>query len=83
MFPAEHELWTPESRLVAAGRSDQHGQFTIIGLPPGRYLAAAVEYLELGEERNPELLDRLTVRATQVTLQEGESKRLNLALTVN
>ena len=46
----------------------------------GRYLATAVEYLAVGEERDPELLDRLQRSATRATLGEGESKTLSLTL---
>ena len=34
-------------------------RFRIAGLPDGKHLAAAVEHLEPGTERDPELLGRL------------------------
>jgi hypothetical protein len=59
LFPEDRALWTGASRFIAAGRPDQKGMFRILGLPPGRYRAAAVEYVEPGEERDPQLLSRL------------------------
>src|SRR5207247_2329687 len=45
VFAEDRAKWTPESRSTAATRPDQNGQFKFSGLPPGQYLAAAVEYL--------------------------------------
>jgi hypothetical protein len=83
IFPEDREQWTAQSRFIATGRPDQQGRFKILGLPPGRYLATAVEYLAVGEERDPELLDRLQRSATRATLGEGESKTLSLTLASN
>jgi hypothetical protein len=81
IFPENRALWTPHSRFIASDRSDQTGRFQIQGLPAGRYLAAAIDYLEPGEERDPALLNRLFERAVAVALGEGEVKSLNLKMT--
>jgi hypothetical protein len=82
VFPEDRGLWSlPESRFIATGRSDQQGLFRITGLPPGRYLAAAVEYLELTEERDPYVLGRISEEATPLILEEGESKAVALRLS--
>jgi hypothetical protein len=78
LFPEDRNRRTRESRFIAAGRSNPGGRFTITGLPPGNYLAAAVSELEPTEERDPELLERLERAATRVILGEGESKALTL-----
>jgi hypothetical protein len=78
VFHEDPARWTPQSRFVATARSDQQGAFRIRGLPSGRYLAVAVEYLETGSERDPELLNRLRDAAQPVVLTEGESASLNL-----
>jgi hypothetical protein len=80
VFPEEPERWHTGSRYIQAGRPDQQGLFTIRGLPPGRYLAAAVDYLESGEERDPDLLKSLVVRSSRLTLGEGEAARIDLRL---
>ena len=80
IFTEDRQQWTPQSRFIAAGRPDHNGQFRISGLPPGRYLAIAVDHLEAEGERDPELLARLKDRATQLILGEGESKTISLGL---
>jgi hypothetical protein len=81
IFPENRALWTAHSRFIASDRSDQTGRFQIQGLPAGRYLAAAIDYLEPGEERDPALLNRLFDRAVAVALGEGEVRSLNLRMT--
>ena len=78
VFPEEREQWTTQSRFMGSGRPDQQGRFKITGLPPGRYLVAAVDYLETGAERDPDLLGQLKSSATLVSLGEGESKTVSL-----
>jgi len=78
VFPQNRNEWTPQSSRIAASRPDQQGRFAIVGLPPGEYLAAAVEYLEVGSERDPELLARLADKAARLTLSEGESRSIKL-----
>ena len=51
------------------------------GLPPGRYLAVALEYLEQGSEMDPDLLEQLRSKATDFTLREGETHQLDLKLS--
>jgi hypothetical protein len=51
LFAEDRTRWTAQSQFIDVGRPDQKGQFSIRGLPAGRYLAAAVDYLEPGGER--------------------------------
>jgi hypothetical protein len=63
--------------LHRSARPNQ-GVFKINGLPPGRYLAAAIDYLEAGAARDPAVLERLRSAAVPVTLGEGESTTIAL-----
>ena len=81
LFPEDEAQWTPLSRFFATGRPDQQGRVTINNLPPGRYLATAVEYLDPGEERNPGMLSRLRATSTAVALTEGESRSVTLRMS--
>ena len=56
VFADEPEKWGPHSRFIESARPDQQGRFTIRSLPPGRYVAIAVGYLEPGEEHDPDVL---------------------------
>jgi protocatechuate 3,4-dioxygenase beta subunit len=59
------------SRCLATARPDQNGRFSVRGLPPGKYLAVAVDYVEGGDPNDPEYLERMRSRATKVTLADG------------
>ena len=80
LFPEDEAQWTPTSRYFALGRPDQEGRFRIANLPPARYLAAAVQYLEPGDERNPEVLSQLRPDATELDIPEGETRSVTLRL---
>jgi hypothetical protein len=81
LFAEERSEWTAQSRFIGVGRPDQQGHFRISGMPPGRYLAVAIDSLVNGEERDPDLLDRLQAVATRVTLADGESQSISLKVT--
>ena len=61
-------------------RPDQQGRFEVKGLPPGNYLALAVDYLEEGQERDPEFLQDMRPSGTSFALGEGERKTLALRI---
>ena len=81
LFPPESERWGWQSRFVHVARPDQTGRFTLSGLPESSYLAVALEYLEPGEEGNPEFLERLKPLATRISVTEGEKKTVTLNLS--
>jgi hypothetical protein len=81
VFVDDPARWTFPSRFVRTVRADAEGRFQFRGLPPGeRYLVAALDYLEAGEEQDRRLLARLRTRATSVTLGEGEQRPVQLEL---
>jgi hypothetical protein len=81
VFPEDPQKWTVTAeRWRASARPDQAGQFRIATLPPGAYLAIAVEYVPQGEWTDPEWLARMARKATKFTLDEGTAKRLDLKL---
>jgi hypothetical protein len=79
-FADDPGKWGPHSRFIESARPDQQGRFTIRGLPPGRYVAVAVEYVEPGDERDPDVLEAWRERGTPFTLSEGETHVLDLRL---
>ena len=81
IFANEPEKWGVQTRFVKVGRPDQTGEFTVSGLPPGSYFAVALEYLESGQEGDPEFLARMKDAATSVRLLTGEKKALTLTLS--
>jgi protocatechuate 3,4-dioxygenase beta subunit len=81
VFADDATRWKYPSRFVATARPDQQGRFEITNLPPGRYLAVALEYVEAGQEQDPEYLESLRPLATPFTLSWGDAKMLDLKLT--
>lgn len=80
LFAADPTRRGPYSRFTKTARPDANGRFTIDSLPSGEYLAVALEYVEPGQEMDPEFLERLARSAATVTLAEGEKKTLMLKL---
>jgi hypothetical protein len=81
VFSDDPAHWKEGSRRLTVARPDQHGAFKVVGLPPGRYRAIAVEYLDLGEQWNPEFLGWARSRGAVVELADGETMKANLKLT--
>ena len=80
VFASEPHTWSEGSRFVRAVRPDQQGQYEIRGLPPGSYLAVAIDYVEEGTWNDPEYLASIRRHAQKLTLREGESRALVLVL---
>jgi len=79
IFPDDASKWTFPSRYVKTTRADADGRFLVRDLPAGeRYLAAAIDYLEDGDQDDPDFLDRLRSRATSFALGDNEQHPLQL-----
>jgi hypothetical protein len=78
VFPDDAVKWTYPSRFVRTARADADGRFQIRGLPPERYLAVAIDYLEETEVQDPQFLERLRRQATSFSLRDGEQRSLQL-----
>jgi carboxypeptidase family protein len=81
-FAQDKARWTGLSRYQGQGRPDQDGRFRISSLPPGDYYIVAVDRIEPGQANDPEFLERVYQGAKSLTLGEGESKTIDLRLTV-
>ena len=80
-FSSDRSKWGYLTRFVRSARPDQDGRFTIRSLPPDDYLVVAVEYLESGQELDPEQLRAWEPVATKVALGEGGLQSVTLRLT--
>ena len=83
------QSWFSRRRRRAGARihgpSARHGQirrgeFSIKGLPAGKYLIAAVDCVQDGQWYDPEFLADLRSRAQRLLLAEAESKRIDLTV---
>jgi hypothetical protein len=80
VFPRDREKWSDGMRYLRTSRPDQDGRFKVSGLPPGDYYAIALDYVDSGEWTEPEFLERVRSNANEVSLNEGETKSLDLRL---
>jgi hypothetical protein len=81
LFAADERLRGFQSRFVRSARPDQEGRFRIAAVPPGEYLAVAVQGLEDGQASDEDFLASVQNSATRVTIDEGETKSVTLGLT--
>jgi carboxypeptidase family protein len=79
-FSSDSTRWGYMTRFVRTVRPNQEGRFSLKGLPPDEYYVIALDYLEMGEEGDPEQLEKWKAGATRVTLADGEPKSLTLKL---
>ena len=80
VFAADSGKWREESRMIRSARTDQNGRFEIRGLPPGEYLAVALDYVRENQWNDPEFLEELRSRADKFSLNESENRQLNLVI---
>ena len=81
LFPNDAGKWAYPSRFVRVAETDERGRFRVAGLPPGEtYLAAATDYVEDGEEHDPEFLQRLREAALEFSLVDAEKRALDLTV---
>jgi len=79
VFPKDRERWGYLSRYVRMGRPNPDNQYRV-QVPPGEYLAIAIDFVEQGEWSEPDFLERVSGRAVPFTLAEGDHKTLALTL---
>jgi hypothetical protein len=76
VFPTDRTKWSVTPRLLRLARPAQDGSFEVSSLPPGEYWVAATDPVDgadvSGDWLKIETLDRLSFRATRVTLTERQ-----------
>ncbi len=80
VFSEDSAKWGPLTRFVSVGRPDQDGRYKVRNMPPGDYLAIALDYVQQGEWGDPAFLERMKSRATSLKLGAGETRALDLKL---
>ena len=83
VFPSDEKLWMFQSRFIKAARPDQDGRYRVTGLPgPEDYLVVALQGLEDGQAGDPEFLATVKEAGAKLSLAEGETKAVDVPLTV-
>jgi hypothetical protein len=80
LFAADSSKWREETRAIRSARPDQNGRFEVRGLPPGEYLAVALDYVRDGQWNDPEFLEELRSIADRFSINESETKALDLTV---
>jgi protocatechuate 3,4-dioxygenase beta subunit len=80
VFAEDAARWAADSRSVRTARPDQQGHFQMKGLPPGAYLAVAVDYVEDGMWNDPEFLESLRARAHKISVADAATASVSLKL---
>src|SRR5204862_6659779 len=70
VFGSDADTWT-QGRFIRATPPDQQGQWRIKSLPPGEFLAVAVDYLEDGQWNDPEYLESVRRYGQKLTLADA------------
>ena len=73
IFPAAAKEGTAATRFTRAVRPDQQGRYETKGLPPGDYVAVAVESLEQGGEWDPAFQQQMKPKGKSFSLTDGQS----------
>jgi hypothetical protein len=82
VFPSNEKLWTFQSRFIKAARPDQDGRYRVTALPgPEDYLVIALQGLEDGQAGDPEFLAAIKDQATRLSINEGETKAVDVKLS--
>ena len=77
VFASNAETWT-QGRHIRAARPDQQGRWQIKGLPPGEFLAVAVDYVEDGQWNDPEYLESVRRYGQKITLLDAQAQSVSL-----
>jgi Carboxypeptidase regulatory-like domain len=83
LFTTDTQAWTgagANPRRFRSARATAKGQFGISSLPPGDYYVVAIRDEDAADWRDPAALEAFARLATQVTIQEGEHKTIDLQL---
>jgi hypothetical protein len=78
VFPADRELWRPQSRRLAIARPATDGRFAFTSLPPGDYRMIALLDPDMEQIADPAFLETLMPASFAVSLAPGEHKTLDL-----
>lgn len=81
LLPAGLKAGVSPQRFIRTVRPDQDGYFHVKGLPPGNYTVVALDWIEQGRQFVPSFQEELRKAGRPLTLREGQSTTLELALT--
>jgi hypothetical protein len=78
VFPADRQLWLPQSRRIQVALAGPDGRYTLRGLPAGEFRLAVIPDHEAGREFDPEYLTKVMATALTIRLGAGEARGQDL-----
>lgn len=81
VFPADRRFWTGaelRARRKTSVFTSASGSFSIVHLPPGDYLVAALPVGSSDFWQDPKVLEKLVPAATRVSLAQGETRNVDI-----
>ena len=84
VFPAESSAWVgygSGSRRFSSTRADKQGNFKIMNLPAGDYLAVAIPDKMANDWQNPKFLETLVPEAARVHVRDGDKVTASLKVS--
>ena len=78
LFPADRQLWVPQSRRIHLAQPNPDGTFVFRNLPPGEYRLATLPPPDDGQQFDVEFLSHTASGATSITLGEGQRVKQEL-----
>jgi len=86
LFSSDSSRWYRQSQGLRLERPSQNGEFRVGSLPPGSYYVVALgdasDVVASGDWQDPATLDKLRSIATEVSVNESESRSVALRLVV-
>ena len=81
-FAQDREKWKITGRYQSIGRPDQDGRFKMSGLTPTDYYLIALDKIDPNQINDPDFLDSIKIRATAITIREGDTRTVDLKVVV-
>ena len=81
-FAQDREKWKITGRYQSIGRPDQDGRFKMSGLTPTDYYIIALDKIDPNQINDPDFLDSIKIRATAITIREGDTRTVDLKVVV-
>jgi len=81
LLPSGLKEGLSQRRFISVVRPDQDGSFHVKGLPPGDYVATALDWIEQGRQLVPNVQEQLRKAGKTLILREGQSTTIDLKLT--
>ena len=85
LFPTDSQLWSSTGlnfRRMKSAQTTKTGEYVFAVVAPGDYYVAALRDRDAGDWQDPAFLEVLARVATQVRIDEGEKKTLDLRTQV-